>query len=159
MPLEKIISGGQSGVDRGALDAALDAHFPCGGSCPGNCEAEDGAIPARYPLTPLPDGGYPERTLRNVLDGGGTVIIFMRKLSGGTRLTLEFCQQHAKPHLLIDASAQTESAAAIGIANFIREHDIRVLNVAGPRASEWSQAHQFAYRTVGALLQNTPPER
>jgi len=152
MLLEKIISGGQTGVDRGALDAALDADFPCGGSCPAERVAEDGAIPARYPVTPLPDGGYRERTLQNVLDSDGTVLICNRALSGGTRLTRDFCQQHARPYLVIDASLRAESAAAIEIASFVREHGIRILNVAGPRASEWSQAHQFAYEVILELL-------
>jgi Circularly permutated YpsA SLOG family len=155
MPLEKIISGGQTGVDRGALDAALDAHFPCGGSCPAERAAEDGMIPPRYPLTPLPEGGYRERTLQNVLDSDGTVLICTGVLSGGTRLTRDFCQQHAKPHLVIDASLRTESIAAIEIANFIRKHGIGVLNVAGARASDWRQAHQFAYQALFELLRNT----
>jgi Circularly permutated YpsA SLOG family len=155
MPLEKIITGGQTGVDRGALDAALEAHFPCGGSCPAERVAEDGAVPARYPLMPLTEGGYRERTLQNVLDSDGTVVIFARVLSGGTLLTRDFCEQYAKPYLVIDASLQTESDAAIEIANFIRKHGIGVLNVAGARASEWPQAHQFAYQAVFEVLRNT----
>ena len=152
MLLEKIISGGQTGVDRGALDAALDADFPCGGSCPAERVAEDGAIPAQYPVTPLPDGSYRERTLQNVLDSDGTVLICNRVLSGGTRLTRDFCQQHARPYLVIDASLRSESAAAVEIATFVRGHGIRVLNVAGPRASVWSRAHQFAYEVILELL-------
>jgi hypothetical protein len=158
MPFARIISGGQTGVDRGALDAALDVHFPCGGWCPAERIAEDGAVPARYPLTPLPNGGYRERTLQNVLDSDGTVVIFTPVLSGGTRLTLDFCREHAKPHVVIDASLQTEAAAAVQVVNFIREHGIRVLNVAGLRASEWPQAHEFAYQTMLEVLQNRAVE-
>jgi hypothetical protein len=70
--LAKIVSGGQTGVDGGVLDAALAAEFPCGGWFPADRSAEDGPIPARYPLTPLARGGYRERTRQNVLDSGGT---------------------------------------------------------------------------------------
>jgi hypothetical protein len=69
--LEKIVSGGQTGVDRGALDAALAANFPCGGWCPGNRRAEDGTIPARYPVSPLLGAGYRQRTRQNVIDSDG----------------------------------------------------------------------------------------
>ena len=73
--LERIISGGQTGVDRGALDAALAAAFPCGGWCPAGRKAEDGVIAARYPLQELTRTGYPDRTLRNVRDSDGTLIL------------------------------------------------------------------------------------
>jgi hypothetical protein len=75
MALIKIISGGQTGVDRGALDAALAVKFPCGGWCPADRRAEDGSIPGRYPLTPLPGGGYRERTRQNVIDSDGTATV------------------------------------------------------------------------------------
>ncbi len=152
MSLEKVITGGQTGVDRGALDAALDLAFPCGGWCPADRAAEDGTIPSRYPLTPLPGGGYRERTLQNVIDSDGTVILAKTSLTGGTRLTLELCERHAKPHLVIDAAETGEADAARLIARFIDEHDIRVLNIAGPRASLWPEAHAFATRTVRDLL-------
>jgi hypothetical protein len=69
--LIKIVSGGQTGVDRGTLDAALAADFPCGGWCPGDRAAEDGTIPERYPLVPLPNGDYRQRTRINVVDSDG----------------------------------------------------------------------------------------
>jgi hypothetical protein len=74
--LEKIISGGQTGVDRGALDAALEASFPCGGWCPKGRKAEDGPIPARYPLKEMDGPAYRLRTERNVRDSDGTLILF-----------------------------------------------------------------------------------
>ena len=157
MSLERIISGGQTGVDRGALDAALDCGFPCGGWCPADRAAEDGVIPPRYPLSPLPGAGYPERTLQNVIEGDGTVIISKGPLAGGTRLTRDLCRRHAKPHLAIDATGASEADVAFRIARFIDEHDVRVLNVAGPRSSQWHEAHDFAARTIRELLTSRPP--
>lgn len=152
MTLEKIISGGQTGVDRGALDAALAAHFPCGGSCPGDRAAEDGAIPLRYPLTPLPGAGYPERTLRNVLDSDGSVIIAPGSLTGGTRLTKEYCEREARPCMVINAATLSETDAANAIRRFIHEQRIHILNVAGPRESLWPAGRAFAYEVMRSLL-------
>jgi len=152
MTLGKIISGGQTGVDRGALDAALAADFPTGGWCPADRSAEDGAIPPWYPLIPLDGGGYRERTLQNVVDSDGTVILAPGELTGGTHLTLEFCKERGKPALVIDAAQHPASEAAAQIATFIERHSIRTLNVAGPRASTWSHAHEYAQRTVCGLL-------
>src|ERR1700680_2693414 len=141
MALSKVVSGGQTGVDRGALDAALAVGFPCGGWCPANRSAEDRPIPARYPLTPLAHGGYRERTRQNVLDSDGTAILFHGVLGGGTLLTLNLCKREGKPHVVIDASKTSAPEAADEIARFVEEQDIHVLNVAGPRASGWGQGH------------------
>ena len=153
MTLTRIVSGRQTGVDRGALDAALAAEFPCGGWCPADSAAEDGPIPARYPLTPLARGGYRERTRKNVLDSDGTAILFHGALGGGTLLTLNLCKREGKPDVVVDASKTSESAAADEIAIFVDEHDIHVLNVAGPRLSGWPQGHGFAIEVVGELIQ------
>jgi hypothetical protein len=123
MALTKIVSGGQTGVDRGSLDAALGARFPCGGWCPADRAAEDGPIPARHPLTPLARGGYPKRARQNVLDSDGTAILFNGVLGGGTPLTLTLCKRGGKPHVVINASKTSESEAAEEIARFVEgEH-------------------------------------
>lgn len=157
MTLEKIISGGQTGVDRGALDAALAAGFACGGSCPADRAAEDGAIPLRYPLTPLRGAGYRERTLRNVLDSDGSVILAPGALTGGTLLTREFCEREAKPHLVIDANRTNHAGAVGAIRRFIGEGRIRILNVAGPRASLWTAGHAYASEVIRRLLESLEP--
>jgi hypothetical protein len=154
--LAKIVSGGQTGVDRGALDAALEARFPAGGWCSADCAAEDGPILARYPLRPLPNGGYRARTLRNVLDSDATVILAHGRLTGGTALTRDFCSQHGKPSLVLNALKLTPQEAAGKLGTFLEQHQVRTLNVAGPRASHWPDGCQYAHDTIGVLLGFNP---
>ncbi len=152
MTLSKIVSGGQTGVDRGALDAALAAGFPCGGWCPADRRAEYGPIPQRYPLTPLSGAGYSQRTRQNVIGSDGTVILFYESLRGGTKLTRDSCVREKKPFVVLDAKLISESAAAAAIVRFVEENEIQVLNVAGPRLSGWPQGHAFALGVVGKVI-------
>src|SRR5882724_8012234 len=103
MTLWRIVSGGQTGVDRGALDAALAAGLESGGWAPGDRSAEDGIIPDRYPLILLPEGGYRERTRLNVVDSDGTAILYDESLTEGTRLTRNLCALLNRPYILINA--------------------------------------------------------
>jgi hypothetical protein len=155
--LQKIISGGQTGVDRGALDAALAVRFPCGGWCPADRSAEDGTIPDRFPLTPLPQGGYRARTRQNVLDCDGTVIFAPGELTGGTLLTAQFCRQHGKPLVVIDDATMTEAHAAEAVRRFVDAHSVQVLNVAGPRASGWTAGEGFARGVMAQVLKGATP--
>jgi len=141
----RIVSGGQTGVDRGALDAALDAGFNCGRWCPEGRKAEDGLIPVRYPVEELPGAGYAERTRRNVADSDGTLILYFGEITGGTLKTLRLCQHQRKPVLALDASKMQFVAASRQAIEFITQHGIKTLNVAGPRASGASAAHAFTY--------------
>ncbi len=152
MATVKIVSGGQTGVDRGALDAALTAGAEAGGWCPQGRLAENGPIPACYPLRELPGGDYLARTRRNVQDSDATLIIGFGPLTGGTARTLEFCRLEGRPWLVIDA-AQTPVEEALGpLLEFIDRHRVRVLNVAGPRASGEPRAHAYARSLITALL-------
>ena len=157
MPLARVISGGQTGVDRGVLDAALEAGFPCGGWCPPGRTAEDGTIPARYPLSEMPGGGYRERTLRNVAESGGTLLLCFATLAGGTEQTRLDCVRLGKPHLPIDGAEIPPDRAARLAAEFVERNAIAVLNVAGPRASESPQAYAYALETVRRLLRAAAP--
>ena len=148
----KIISGGQTGVDRAALDAALKYGIDCGGWCPAGRLDELGRIPDRYPVRELEHGGFTERTLQNVKDSDGTVIIYSGKLSGGTEQTVRFCVEQQRPHELIDASKISTEDAARLIDEFVCKHKIHILNVAGPRQSEWREGYHYAFRVLGIFL-------
>lgn len=133
--LKKVISGGQTGVDRGALMAALDRGVPCGGWCPEGRKAEGGRIPDVFPVTPVPGGDYVARTLRNVVDSDGTLIIYFSELEGGTKLTRDICRREGKRVLALDAHDIATDEAAAKIVEFANAYRIETLNVAGPRAS------------------------
>lgn len=153
MKLERLVSGGQTGVDRGALDAALEAGFACGGWCPAGRRAEDGRIPDRYPLAELRRGGYPARTIRNLVGSDGTLILYCSDLDGGTELTRAECERRGMPWLALDAADEPPRGAALRTVEFIDAHGIRTLNVAGPRASKWSGAHDYTEATIRELIE------
>jgi hypothetical protein len=155
--LNKIISGGQTGVDRAALDAALAANFPCGGWCPGDRAAEDGPIPEKYSLMPLPHGGYRQRTRLNVVDSDGTAILFYETLSGGTRLTRNLCALLKRPYVLVDARELGEAEAVAAVTGFVEKNEIRILNVAGPRLSGWAAGYAFSLAVVGGVIRAAAP--
>ncbi len=148
----KIISGGQTGVDRAGLDVALSHGIDCGGWCPEGRLDEFGTIPDRYPLRELASGSFTERTLQNAKDSDGTVVIYPGKLYGGTEQTVRFCDELGRPHKLIDASKLTTEAAAKLILEFICNYNINILNVAGPRVSEWPEGYQYASQAFEAFL-------
>src|SRR5881398_2432701 len=178
--LLKVISGGQTGVDRGTLDAALALQVECGGWCPEGRLAEDGTIPKRYPVMELANAGYAERTARNVADSDGTLVISNGVPLGGTRETVDRCIEMQKPYLIIDCAsmsveqaieAATEffknlssraDARDLSVGQVISEHSrgsspsarlgMTVLNVAGPRASQWPEGHQTALQIVSGVL-------
>jgi hypothetical protein len=140
----KIISGGQTGVDRGALDTALKHGIECGGWCPAGRVDEFGTIPGKYPVTEIAQGGYDDRTLQNVKDSDATLVLCNGEPRGGTRFTLECCKQLERPCHLIDATRTSLEKAAEGVGDFVAEHSIKVLNVAGPRESEWPGGYRYA---------------
>jgi hypothetical protein len=148
----KIISGGQTGVDRATLDVALEHGIECAGWCPTGRLDEFGKIPDHYPVEELPGGGFTERTLQNVKDSDGTVVIYAAELRGGTDQTARFCVEVGRPYQLIDASKVATEEAAKLIADFVRTNRIDILNVAGPRQSEWPDGYDYASRVLETFL-------
>ena len=149
-----IISGGQTGVDRAALDAALALGFPCGGWCPAGRLDEDGVIPEKYPVKELKKGGYKLRTIQNIDDSDGTLILYFATLEGGTEETVFRCIKLGRPYKLIDGSEIPTARAAELAADFVRAQGLAKLNVAGPRASKCPIAHGYAFEVVSGLLRH-----
>jgi hypothetical protein len=154
MALQKIVSGGQTGVDRGALDAALELGFPCGGWCPAGRKAEDGVIEARYPVVELQGAKYLERTVQNIVDSDGTLVLYFDYLQGGTEQTVAHCIRRRRPYKLVDGAELSARDGARLAAGFVARHDVGMLNVAGPRQSKEPRAHAYAYAVISTLLRS-----
>ena len=152
-----IISGGQTGVDRAALDVALKHGIDCGGWCPAGRLDESGRIPDRYPVQELQAGGFTERTLQNVKDSDGTVVIYCGQIGGGTKQTVRLCVELKRPYELFDASKVPAEDAANLITDFVRAKRIGILNVAGPRQSEWLQGYDYASRVLDPFITQRAP--
>jgi len=150
--LKKIVAGGQSGVDTAGLSFALRYGLPHGGWCPRGRKREDGVIPRRFILQETPSAGYSQRTQWNVRDSDGTVIFTIATgLKGGSRRTAQFARRQRKPWLHI-AAQETDTDHAAALRRFIRQHGIRVLNIAGPRKSQEPNAGRFAARVIRAAF-------
>lgn len=130
--LKTVISGGQTGVDRGALEAAIYLGIPHGGWCPRGRLAEDGRIPDRYQLREGESAEYPWRTLQNVIDSDGTLILYRRRIAGGTQLTVRLARERGKPYRCVDLAAKP---LVEPVRTWLTEQAMEVLNVAGPRES------------------------
>lgn len=150
--LTKVVSGGQTGVDRAALDFAGQSRISRGGWCPSGRLALDGRISEEYPLLETPSAAYHQRTLWNVRDSDGTLIICCGELSGGTALTRRFARQLAKPCLIVDLVYVDlhKHAAWSMLAAWLRNNRINTLNIAGPRERENSGIYN---KTLAFLLE------
>ncbi len=148
-PRFTIRSGGQTGVDRAALDAALALGVPVEGWCPLGRRAEDGPIPPRYPLQETPSPAYAERTAWNVRDADATLILARGAPTGGTALTVDLAESLGKPLLVVDLGETRDAEPA---AAWLRAHEVQVLNVAGPRESTVPGLYPEARAFVERLL-------
>jgi predicted Rossmann-fold nucleotide-binding protein len=149
MKVSRIISGGQTGVDRAALDAALELGVPCGGWCPRGRRAEDGRIPDHYPLKETSTKDYRVRTARNIMESDGTLILARGPLKGGTALTWKLAEEFQKPCLVIDLGKRPDAAK---VRSWAAANRIDTLNVAGPREEEARGIHDLAVFFLKAVL-------
>ena len=154
--LSKIVSGGQTGADRAALDWAIMRGVAHGGWCPKGRKAEDGVIDPRYCLTETPSEDYSQRTEWNVRDSDGTAVFSVRReLQGGSLLTVELAGRYNKP--VIHLCAQDEGTNhAHELRSFIEEFGISVLNIAGPRGSDEPGVYRFVSRVLDRAHNDAP---
>lgn len=148
--LVKIVSGGQTGVDRAALDAGLASGIAVGGWCPAGRRAEDGMIPKRYPLLELDSPDYAARTEKNVVDSDATLVLNFGVLADGTALTVQLARKHRKPLHVVQLDGEADPGA---VAEWLRKLGVKVLNIAGPRESKCPGIHESALLFLRKLLQ------
>ena len=148
MNIQRIISGGQTGVDRAALDFAIARQIPHGGCCPAGRRAADGVLDARYQLVETESSGYRQRTKHNVRDADATLIIYRGRLEGGSLLTRDLATGHGKPLLLCDLHAPKEELLAAW-QDWLVSHPIAILNIAGPSEAR----NPGIYLQASALLE------
>jgi hypothetical protein len=161
--LHKIVSGGQTGVDRAALNAAISLEIDHGGWCPRGRRAEDGRIPNNYQLKETSRRDYAIRTEQNVIDSDGTLILYRHRTTGGTELTRKFALKHSRPLLCVDLeAAYLQFADEIADVNhtdhdhpvivWLEHHRVATLNIAGPRESTCPGIAEQAQRFLVRLL-------
>lgn len=144
----KIISGGQTGADRAALDAAIALDLPYGGWLPRGRKTEDGPLPRRYRLCEMATAKYRDRTEKNILESDGTLIVSYGPLTGGSALTEALTLRHDRPCLHLDLAEVRMEQARQAVLQWLRKYDIETLNVAGPRASGEPRIYQAVYQLL-----------
>jgi hypothetical protein len=166
--ITKIISGGQTGADRGGLDAAIHCNLPHGGWCPRGRKAEDGVIPVKYHLTEMPSAAYLPRTKTNVVDADATVIFTYGPLSGGSLKTMTYARHLEKPYYEVDLSRTRHKKAVVEIMQWLagdealNDYDAYfayppaacILNVAGSRETHAPGIQDRVFRLMADVLRN-----
>lgn len=157
MKLKRIISGGQTGADRGGLDAAIDLGIPHGGWCPKGRRAEDGAIPRKYRLRETGSPDYPPRTEQNVLAGHGTVVFTFGPPRAGSALTINLAKRHKKPVVHIDLAKVSPGDAVKRLRAWIQDNGVSILNVAGSRESNAAGMEKLVHRIIADAFGTDEP--
>lgn len=147
--IKEIRSGGQTGVDRAALKFAIGRGISHGGYCPKGRRSESGRIPDIYNLTETSSSNYPQRTAMNVQHSDGTLVITRGAPKGGTKLTINNCRERNKPCFVVDLQHKLKVQE---FADWIRQNNIRTLNIAGPRESSLSGIGKHALQALDELF-------
>ncbi len=159
--IDKIVSGGQTGVDQAGLDVAIKLGIPYGGWIPKGRKTENGPLPQKYSMQEMPTSRYSDRTEKNVVDSDGTLIISRGQLTDGSEYTRKMAMKHHRPWLHIDITKDAKFHAATRIVSWIFDNEIRKLNVAGPRASKDPEIYLDAMNIIesayylGMIEENT----
>lgn len=148
----RIISGGQTGADRAALDFAIKYNITHGGWIPKGRKTEEGPLPDKYQVIEMATGSYSGRTEKNVCESEGTLIVSHGRLTGGSALTRELAKKHKKPWLHFDLKSLPIPAAADSLRKWLLIQHIEVLNVAGPPASKDQKIYQAIFDLLEAAL-------
>jgi hypothetical protein len=149
LKLQRIISGGQTGVDRAALDVGLELGIPIGGYCPKGRRSEDGTIPDQYPLVETTTANYGVRTEKNVIESDGTLVLNVGPVSSGTSYTIKMAKKHKRPILVVQLDKEIQMEAVL---DWLATNRIKVLNVAGPRESKIQGIHERAVQFLRVIL-------
>ena len=147
--IDKIISGGQTGVDRAALDIAISEGIPCGGSCPAGRAADDGPIPDKYPLLETADRDHMVRTENNVRDSDGSLLLYRDNLQGGTAYAVEMARQMGRPAMTVDVNNPPPIADVVG---WIQTNRLQVLHIGGQRENSSPGIYQQASAFIKSVL-------
>jgi hypothetical protein len=161
--VSRIVSGGQTGADRAALDWAIRNGVPHGGWCPRGRKAEDGALDAKYLLQETKSANYGPRTRQNVIDSDGTLVVNLGTLDGGTLKTVQLAKKIGKPHLVLQLDSGVGEEEARQLLDWLRRESIATLNVAGPRESKrpgiYSLVNELLERAGEASYYRQPDEK
>ena len=148
--LSKIVSGGQTGADQAALDFAIEHGIPHGGWIPKGRLTEVGSLPEQYCLNEMTTKSYPKRTEKNIVDSDGTLIVSLGKMTGGTLLTWELAPKHSKPCIHIDLNVNSVTGGALLLRDWVKDSEVRILNVGGPRESKDRRIYAAVKELLGA---------
>jgi hypothetical protein len=142
--ITKIVSDGQTGVGRAALDTAIQLDIPYGGCIPKNRKTEEGPLPNTYILEELPTSSYAKAAKENIVASDGTLFLSNGKLPAFSLITLKLVEKKRAIYLHVDLSETPAFKAGMVIASWVSENNIESLYVTGPKASEDGKIYRAA---------------